>query len=58
MDFQFLKKLWCWVGGGDKKKMWFYYFADYTNVLYADRDTNSLERVVSAELGNGQSPIG
>ena len=31
-------------------KLSFYLFADDTNLLYADRDINSLERVVNAEL--------
>jgi len=32
----------------------FYLFADDTNLLYADRDINSLERVVNAELSKVQ----
>ena len=38
-----------------------YLFADDTNLLYADRDINSLERVVNAKLSKVQewfkSPI-
>ena len=34
--------------------MSFYLFADDTNLLYADRDTNSLETVVNAELSKVQ----
>ena len=35
-------------------KLSFYLFADDTNLLYADRDINSLERVVNAELSKVQ----
>ena len=35
-------------------KLSFYSFAHVTNLLYADRDTNSLERVVNAELSKVQ----
>ena len=35
-------------------KLSFYLFADDTNRLYADRDINSLERVVNAELSKVQ----
>ena len=35
-------------------KLLFYSFADDTNLLYADRDTNSLERVVNADLSKVQ----
>ena len=35
-------------------KLSFYLFADVTNLLYADRDINSLERVVNAELSKFQ----
>jgi len=34
--------------------MSFYLFADDTNLLYADRDINSLETVVDAELSKVQ----
>ena len=36
-------------------KLSFYLFADDTNLLYADRDINSLERVVNAELSKVQN---
>ena len=35
-------------------KLLFYLYADDTNLLYADRDINSLERVVNAELSKVQ----
>ena len=35
-------------------KLSFYLFADDTNLLYADKDINSLERVVNAELSKAQ----
>ena len=35
-------------------KLSFYLFADDTNLLYADRDINSLEKVVNAELSRVQ----
>ena len=35
-------------------KLSFYLFADDTNLSYADRDINSLERVVNAELSKVQ----
>jgi len=35
-------------------KLSFYIFADDTNMLYADKDINSLERVVNAELSKVQ----
>ena len=35
-------------------KLSFYLFADDTNLLYADRDINSLERVINAELSKVQ----
>ena len=35
-------------------KLSFYLFADDTNLLYADRDINSLERVVNVELSKVQ----
>ena len=35
-------------------KLSFYLFADDTNLLYADRDINSLERVVNAQLSKVQ----
>ena len=35
-------------------KLSFYLFADDTNLLYADRDINSLERVLNAELSKVQ----
>ena len=35
-------------------KLSFYLFTDDTNLLYADREINSLERVVSAELSKVQ----
>ena len=39
---------------GAPGKLSFYLFADDTNLLYADRDINSLERVVSAEFSKVQ----
>ena len=35
-------------------KLSFYLFADHTKLLYADRDMNSLEGVVNAELSKVQ----
>ena len=39
---------------GSSDKLSFYLFADDANLLYADRDVNSIKRVVNSELSKGQ----
>ena len=39
---------------GSSDKLSIYLFADDTNLLYGDRDVNSIERVVNSDLSKGQ----